>query len=315
MPDQINVENVTPAKAEKWLENNNFDRQRALREHHILNLAEEMDEGNFIPHSAIVFAKLGKELYLIDGQHRLHALVLAGVSLNMPILVKPAKSMEQIERWYGCIDQGLKRSTRDAIKAQNLHEELGVSERHAARLSAAVKLIASGFQDGGKGHGMRTGGRSNIAVSDLMREWAKESKQYYSLIAGGEKANIYLFDRAPVIACGLLTLRYNSEKAITFWEGIAQDDGLRREDPRKRFLIWLQENKEKISTTARSFSVAWRNYIEGRELKLLRPTEPSTPLKIMGVPLEEVMKKVPIDPKRLEMFREKVSGRAEDKAA
>jgi hypothetical protein len=303
MVEKINVEAITPKKAETWLQNNTFERQRSLREHHVLTLAEEMDEGNFIPHSAIVFAKLGNRLILIDGQHRLNALALAGVTIEMPVLIKNAKSMEQVERWYGCIDQGLKRSPRDAIKAQNLHEELEVSERHAARLSAAVKLIASGFQDGGKGHGIRTGGRSNIAISDLMRDWAKESKQYYSLISGGEKSNAHLFDRSAVIAGGLLTLRYNVEKAITFWEGISQDDGLRREDPRKRFLIWLQENKEKISTTARAFSVAWRAYVEGREIKLLRPTEPTTPLRISGVPLEEVMKKVPIDPKRLETWR------------
>jgi hypothetical protein len=171
MNDAFDIVNVTPQQAKEWLENNDFERQRPLREHHVLSLAEEMDAGNFIAHSAIVFARCGDKNYLIDGQHRLNAIVLSDKSVEMTILTKQASSMEQIERWYASIDQGLKRSTRDAIKAQNLHSEIGLSERHAGRMSAAVRLIASGFVDGGKGYTVHARSRSNIVISDLMKEW------------------------------------------------------------------------------------------------------------------------------------------------
>jgi hypothetical protein len=202
----------------------------------------------------------------------------------------------------------LKRSTRDAIKAQNLHEDLGLSERHAGRLSGAVKLIASGFTEGGKGYEKRTAGRSNIVISDLMRDWAKESKQYYGLIAGGEAANMYLFDRAAVIACGLVTLRYCYDQACEFWEAIAKDDGLSAKDARKRFLIWLQKNKERPQTTARAFALAWKAHLDGREMKLLR-FDPSAPLNIVGVPLERVSRPTNMDAERLNELRRFRRGR------
>lgn len=303
MAEEFVMMAVTPEMAQTWLNNNNFDRQRSLREHHIFTLAEEMEGGNFIPHSAIVFARLDKQDFLIDGQHRLNAVMLHGKPVNLPILTKIAANLEQVARWYASIDQGLKRSARDAIKAQNLHEELGVSERHAGRLSAAVKLIASGFQEVGKGQALRVAGRSNIVVSDLMRDWAAESKQYYELIAGGEAANLYLFDRAAVIACALLTLRYQQEKAATFWRGISQDDGLKREDPRKRLLMWLGLNKEKPTLTARAFAVAWRAWMDGREIEMIR-FKTNLPIKIEGIPLDDVTRKSGIASAKLESWRE-----------
>lgn len=302
-PNQFEFVSVTPELAKKWLSDNDFARQRVVRDHHILTLAEEIEAGNFIAHSAIVFAQFGQERYLIDGQHRLNAIVLAGKNVSMTILTKIAESKSQIERWYASIDQGLKRSARDAIKAQNIHEELGVSERHAGRLSAAVKLIASGFQEVGKGTAAKTAGRSNLVVSDLMMEWASESREYYSLIAGGEKSRMYLFDRAAVIASALITLRYVPEKAKEFWRGMAQDDGLAREDPRKRFLLWLDENKERPLLTAKAFAVAWRAFCEDRQIALIRFTA-TQPVKFVGVPLERVIRGTGIELSRIESWRQ-----------
>jgi hypothetical protein len=199
--------------------------------------------------------------------------------------------MRQVQEWYSSIDQGLKRTARDAIRAQGLMQELDMSERHAGRLSGAVKLIATGFADmtagsATQGKSAKIRARSNAVISDLMRAWAFEGRHYFSLIQGGEPANLYLFERAPVIACGLLTLRYAPDKASNFWQEIARDDALSRHDPRKRFLVWLRENKEKPAGVARGFAVAWRNYLDETELKLIR-FDPTRPIQIRGVPLEK----------------------------
>ena len=106
MAEEFVMKAVTPEMAQTWLNNNNFDRQRSLREHHIFTLAEEMEGGNFIPHSAIVFARLDKQDFLIDGQHRLNAVMLHGKPVNLPILTKIAANLEQVARWYASIDQG-----------------------------------------------------------------------------------------------------------------------------------------------------------------------------------------------------------------
>lgn len=280
---------ITPTLADEWLATP-FERQRAFRDHHVILLAEEMEAGTFIPHSSIVFAELDGKSYLIDGQHRLRAISLYGKPVKMPVMRKAAASMKQIEEWYASIDQGLRRTAQDAIRAQGLSSELGLSETHASRLSGAVRLIASEFLDmtagvGKDKHVRMRGARSNALVSELLRAWAPEGRTYFDLVHGGEAANMYLFLRAPVIACGLLTIRHVPENAREFWSGMARDDGLRAQDPRKRFLNWLRNgNRIRPGSAARGFAVAWRAFLEGKELQLIR-FDQSKPVDIQSVPL------------------------------
>lgn len=279
---------VAPKTAAQWLETQ-FGGQRRLREHHVLLLAQEMEAGTFIPHSSIVFADYNGDSYLIDGQHRLKAIIKYGRPVKMPVLRRKAESMRQVQEWYSSIDQGLKRSASDAIRAQNLAGELSLGERQAARVSAAVKLIATGFLDTTAGLGATKQGRirarSNAVVSGLIRNWASEARTYFSLIQGGEQSTIHLFERASVMACGLLTLRYCPEEAQKFWEGAARDDGLTRHDARKRFLIWLRDSREKPDDVARAFAIVWRAFLDGGEIKLIR-FDPKKPLAIRFVPLQ-----------------------------
>ena len=285
------ITEITPRMAEEWL-GSQFKGQRGLRDHHVILLAQEMENGTFIAHSSIVFAELNNVSHLIDGQHRLNAIVLYDKPVRMPVLRKTATSMKQVQEWYASIDQGLRRTARDAIRAQGIPQELELSERHAGRLSGAVKLIATGFADvTAKNAAVRAAGRvqarSNAAVSGLMRLWSKEARTYFSLIHGGEPTNMYLFDRAPVVACGLLTIRHMPDKAADFWREIARDSGLSREDARKRFLVFLRDKKERPPGVVRGFAPAWRAFVEGRSLDLLRPEKSTSPIMIKGVPLDK----------------------------
>jgi hypothetical protein len=130
------------------------------------------------------------------------------------------------------------------------------------------------------------GARSNAIVSELLRAWAAEARKYFEVVQGGEAANMYLFLRAPVIACGLLTLRHVPDKADEFWRGMAKDDGLRAHDPRKRFLHWLRTEKQRPAGVVRGFAVAWRAFLEDKELQLIRFVQ-SKAVDIRFVPLAE----------------------------
>ena len=283
-------EDITPSVAEEWLKQQ-FEGQRKLREHHVIMLAQEMENRSFIPHSSIVFADLAEHSYLIDGQHRLAAIALYGKAVRMPVLRREATSIGEVREWYASIDQGLRRTARDAIRAQGLTEELHLTERQAGRLSGAVKLIATGFMDvtakvSSVDRKDRAKSRSNAAVSRLMRSWAKEAQTYFEAVHGGEPQNMYLFDRAAVIACAILTMRHVPEKAVEFWSGMSRDDGLSRGDPRKRYLLWLRDGKHRAGDAARGFAVAWRAFLDQRDVTLIR-IDSRRSVEIRGVPLEK----------------------------
>lgn len=73
---------ISPAKAEAYL-SLNFDRNRSVRKNWVAYLANQMANGQFkATHQGIAFDEQG---FLIDGQHRLSAIVVSGTSQWMMV--------------------------------------------------------------------------------------------------------------------------------------------------------------------------------------------------------------------------------------
>ena len=95
------VVNVTPAQAKKWLEGNTNN--RPIYQRVVGRLVNEMREGRWMVNgSTISFTSEGR---LLDGQHRLTALIEYGKPLKMLV----AKNIE--DEAFKSIDTGLKRTT------------------------------------------------------------------------------------------------------------------------------------------------------------------------------------------------------------
>ena len=122
------IETITPALAKAFLEKNTANRN--LREGFVSYLANEMITGRWkLTNQGIAFFTDGT---LADGQHRLHAVIQSGVSIEMQVtrgLDKDAMS---------AIDVGAKRSIADF-----LHLHHGVKD--AVAVTAASRKILSIF--------------------------------------------------------------------------------------------------------------------------------------------------------------------------
>lgn len=99
------VKDVTPALAEKWLNQNTHNRN--LRDKAVLAYARDMEAGNWAENGeSIKFAKDGT---LLDGQHRLSAVVLSGVTVKMFVVTGLDNGSQET------MDDGRKRSLSDAL--------------------------------------------------------------------------------------------------------------------------------------------------------------------------------------------------------
>lgn len=99
------IETITPHIAELYLKFNNNN--RPLRKTHIRELASDMTEGNWqVTHQGIAFDISGR---LIDGQHRLHAIIEAGVSIQISVTRGCSASS------FSILDRGSNRSTSDIL--------------------------------------------------------------------------------------------------------------------------------------------------------------------------------------------------------
>lgn len=96
---------VTPELAQEWLNRNYCN--RTISQVYVNAIAKDMASNKFVSNGAtIVFSKTGE---LLDGQHRLSAIVKSGVSQQMLI----ATGIEKTPHF----DDGRKRSIRDQILA------------------------------------------------------------------------------------------------------------------------------------------------------------------------------------------------------
>lgn len=102
---QYKVMDVSPALADKWLAQNTHNRN--LREKAVMAYARDMEAGNWAENGeAIKFAKDGT---LLDGQHRLQAIALSGVTVTMLVVTGLDNRSQET------MDDGRKRTLADAL--------------------------------------------------------------------------------------------------------------------------------------------------------------------------------------------------------
>lgn len=107
---------VTPEIAQRWLENN--FRNRPIAEDVVAAYARDMTNGIWVPtHQGVAF---NDQDALIDGQHRLHAIVRCGKTVRMMVTFGLPSKIEGAEMTtMDAVDRGRTRSVADQLKIQH----------------------------------------------------------------------------------------------------------------------------------------------------------------------------------------------------
>lgn len=128
----ITLENITPNKAQRWLELHNQGNRR-LSKRHVNLLASDMGKGQWrLTHEPVAFEEGGR---LIDGQHRLAAVSQSGRSQKMYV----ARGLAAGSQLY--IDNGRRRSLTDAAM---FVDDLGITPKTESIIRAAVDPMSHG---------------------------------------------------------------------------------------------------------------------------------------------------------------------------
>jgi len=116
------VVNMSPELASTLLNNNNNNRN--IRKNHVQTLAGMMKRGEWVlsPQGVIVHSTSGR---LLDGQHRLSAVVAAGVSVPMMVFYTSDEGIFKV------LDQGVKRSTGDIF---SIHPNVADTVNYCCRV-------------------------------------------------------------------------------------------------------------------------------------------------------------------------------------
>lgn len=293
---QSRVFSINPASAQSILDGCKFDGQRHVKDGRLKMYAEEMRRGLWRPGSVIKTATVGRDRYLINGQHRLLAVVESGVAQDFVIVNVDCADLEAVRLLYAVEDDHSKRANGDIVLAMGLPEKTGVSMTILSASLAAIKFIASGFIHQPP---------DEMSTQDflLLQSEYMDAIFTYSVVLAGIPRNVQnLMKRASVMSVALVTLRYSAgvygeQRVLDFWEGIAADDGLSAGDPRKMALKHITESRmptraaqgthKRISAAAQARAVAnyFNGWIEGKTYKQqTRISDIAAPIKIAGSP-------------------------------
>ena len=122
------VMDLTPSMAARWLEGNTHN--RSISQGHVERLAREMKAGRWrLTHQGIAFSVGGR---LLDGQHRLWAVVMSDVSVPVRVFFnEPADVVEDI-------DGGLARSAADRMMLSGRFGD-DIGKAHLATMRCMVR--------------------------------------------------------------------------------------------------------------------------------------------------------------------------------
>lgn len=291
---------VTPEQATQWLETMQYAHQRAVRQWHVDFLADEMRRERFIQGTQIRFASLNGQRMLVDGQHRLWAVVVSEIPQLFSVLTTRVESKEEAAWIYVNTDIGLKRSNSEALGILELDRELQITKTEARVFNGATNFMATGC--------MRNTGRTDTLHRDdavrYMRLYVPFAREYFTLIAECEKRSRHSAMRAATLSIALLSLRFSVPRAESrgdpsvqeFWRGAVFDDGVQIGDPRKvanRHLLNASMSgggsPTKSSIVSPPFSSRYlvncfNAYMTRRELTFTRVVDNRSPLNMYGVP-------------------------------
>lgn len=277
----------TPRAAQGWLQDASFDGQRPISPSHVSALAHEMRSGRFRAYSdSIEVRLLGDRAYLIDGQHRLSAIVASGQTVPIRVFCMRVDSLKEITDEFSTIDRGKIRQHGVNVALDEEVKRSGLSKTQINTVSSTGPIIAGGFMAGA-----RTNTASEMSSSLVramhVREWINEAVMAYSMVGDNEGIRARKLMSGTVLAVMLVTLRYQIDAAERFWSRLIENDGLRKGEPEhtlSEFLVNTRVTSATVNRIQRGVSVAWNAAFEGRQISFIRVADQNSPIRIAGTP-------------------------------
>lgn len=276
---------VSSRKAMDYLEAT-YQGQRSIRPHHIRFLRHLMRTGHFRAGAEIHLAKIGNEVFLVNGQHTLHAIVMERVPVWLTIIHIDCQTLAEVQHLYESFDRHLTRSLEDIYQADPDMRDLGWNKKQLVSIGSAMSLLASGFQNPTNTLDMIAQLRDPFVRGDLMKAWSLEGSNAFQGLHGPARLRAALM-RSACMAVILVSYRWQPEKAHNFWPAVCRDSGLVEGQPARTLVHWLRETPAQTyrpEEYSRYVASAWNAYYEGRELSRLVARASNNPIRLAGTP-------------------------------
>lgn len=251
---------VTPEMAGMWLDEGNKKRNRPLSSTTVEQIARQIRNGEWqLTHQGIAFDEDGN---LLDGQHRLKAIQVTGVTLPMMVIQGVPKST------FTVLDTGRKRTGKDA-----LHLSGEVNTLHLASALRGLHLYQVDPDT-------EWSGVKSMVTNDQLIDILNQNPGMRDALGYGTAIQRAIHMTITAAAIGwYVTSAARPEIDQESWlEGVTTGANLRHGDPRltlRNTMISLNagtivRRRQNSRTHLHYYIKAWNAWAEGREQKILR---------------------------------------------
>lgn len=278
---------IAPGIAKRILEEANFEGQRKVNEARVAERVNDITHGRWQPRvCAITLAELPDgTLCLINGQHRCHAIARSATKVDNLVTIISAADLADVRRLYALFDTPeSKRTDMEMLDGSGVASALGLKRKTAAALFKALVIIRNDMEP--KSGVYLSEAKSRSGRLEDIGDWAAEAKQFERLI---DDADAYLQKKLlgqGAMAFCLYVLRHQPKAGTAFIGEIANNDGLRKNDPRARLIADFQNRSLAAGSLRQSvqrMSVAWNAFYDNRDLHHIKCID-GAPIVIKGTP-------------------------------
>ena len=204
----MRLEEICPTRAKQLLAQNHTNRN--LNQRLVGKLSEAIVNDHWKVNGETI--KLSKRGRLLDGQHRLHAIIMAK---------KPAKTylIDGLEEdCHPTIDAGLRRTGGHALQFLGVKNSTLV----AASIGMVYRIRIKDLKN-----------KPRYTNEDIVREYEIDPQGYSNAAAyvGGKRWLIKFAGSSVASACYYLTQKIDSEKSDAFFNSLASGENLQHGDP------------------------------------------------------------------------------------
>lgn len=257
----------------------------------ILMHVDRLRRGRWLANSQITFCRLPTgDLYLVNGYHRVSAIVEFGKPASFNVQVYDVDDMDGVSSKYALFDAPKSSRVRGDGQLMNA---LGFAERLGCSKDAARALFRASILIRNKMKPVREGDRESLLEmyntedrADFAMTWADECRLADECLHGASRALKDKMLNPSVFSVILCTLRYQRERAISFWTAVAKNDGLRKGTP-EHTLVQRLVGERMVGGDMENFIVpalAWNAYFRGLPLTMIK-SGVTNDLKILGTPV------------------------------
>jgi hypothetical protein len=251
---------IAPDEAERMLAEMQYPHQRPIDKGHVSRLAADMTAERFFSGTPLHIAYTPTQRYLLDGQHRLSAVVKAQRAIAFTVIEHTVSTLDSLAWMYGKTDTGKRRTAADLYRPLGLAEETGLTSSDINVLSAALDLLGENrFRRSAKERQLNAVNRVS-----LLRSYAPAMRELNTLRHGIDPAIWRSMNRSYAIAVAIVTLRYGTpgleKDGITptpqdFWRGALTNEakGL---DPRALVVRHFDSTRMRIDKQTGTTSIA-----------------------------------------------------------